>query len=108
MPRDAKALEGELNAKIREWWKQYDEGKGSSSNVIVEKGASDDQDLWDDVPVIDSKLVVETTIIFEQVLGVELQSNLIKPGGYGSIDELITDIVPKMIEFARQQDLVKD
>lgn len=108
MPRDAKAVEDELNAKIREWWNQYDKGEGSSSNVTVEKGASEDQDLWDAVPVIDSKLVLETTIIFEQMLGVELQFNLIKPGGYQSIDELIADLVPKMIEFAQQQDQVKD
>jgi hypothetical protein len=47
-------------------------------------------------PAIDSKRVVDATAITKRVLGVELPPAIIKPGGYTSCDEMITDIVPKL------------
>lgn len=47
-------------------------------------------------PAIDSKRVVDATVVTKQVLGIELPPQIIKAGGYGSCDEMIADIVPKL------------
>ncbi|MDP3172956.1 hypothetical protein [Phenylobacterium sp.] len=45
---------------------------------------------------IDSKRVVDATLITEEVLGIELPPEIIKPGGYDSCDAMIADLVPKL------------
>src|SRR5687768_1172600 len=45
-------------------------------------------------PAIDSKRVVDATIVTEEVLGIELPPEIIKAGGYASCEELVADIVP--------------
>lgn len=47
-------------------------------------------------PAIDSKRVVDATVITKKVLGIELPPQIIKAGGYGSCAEMIADIVPKL------------
>ena len=47
-------------------------------------------------PAIDSKRVVDATVITKKVLGIELPPAIIKPGGYASCEEMIADIVPKL------------
>jgi hypothetical protein len=47
-------------------------------------------------PAIDSKRVVDATVITKQVLGIELPPEIIKPGGYNSCAEMVADIVPKL------------
>jgi hypothetical protein len=47
-------------------------------------------------PAIDSKRVVDATVVTKQVLGIELPPEIIKPGGYNSCAEMIADIVPKL------------
>jgi hypothetical protein len=47
---------------------------------------------------IDSKRVLDATLITEEVLELELPPELIQPGGYDSFDEMIDDIVPKLRE----------
>jgi len=48
------------------------------------------------LPAIDSKRVVDATVITKQVLGIELPPAIIKPGGYNSCAEMVADIVPKL------------
>ncbi|GJL87168.1 MAG: hypothetical protein DHS20C03_08770 [Minwuia thermotolerans] len=47
-------------------------------------------------PAIDSKRVVDATVITEQVLEIELPPEIIRPGGYDSCEDMIADIVPKL------------
>jgi len=47
-------------------------------------------------PAIDSKRVVDATVITKKVLGIELPPEIIKAGGYDSCDEMINDIVPRL------------
>ncbi len=47
-------------------------------------------------PAIDSKRVVDATVVTKKVLGIELPPAIIKPGGYTSCEEMIDDIVPKL------------
>ncbi len=47
-------------------------------------------------PAIDSKRVVDATVITKEVLGIELPPKIIKPGGYNSCAEMVADIVPKL------------
>lgn len=47
-------------------------------------------------PAIDSKRVVDATVITKRVLNIELPPQIIKPGGYASCEEMISDLVPKL------------
>lgn len=47
-------------------------------------------------PAIDSKRVLDATLITEGVLGIALPPEIIKPGGYESCEAMIEDIVPKL------------
>src|SRR6266568_3364249 len=42
-------------------------------------------DLWDRMPVVDSKAVARLTHVFERHLGIPLNTKLIRPGGYKNI-----------------------
>jgi len=58
-------------------------------------------------PAIDSKRVVDATIVTEKVLGIELPPEIIKSGGYASCQEMIDDIVPKLKKVFTGQIKVK-
>ncbi|TPJ38874.1 hypothetical protein FJ434_22825 [Mesorhizobium sp. B2-5-13] len=45
-------------------------------------------------PAIDSKRVVDTTVITEEILGIELPPEIIKPGGYNDFQEMVDHLVP--------------
>ena len=47
-------------------------------------------------PAIDSKRVVDATVVTKKVPGIELPPAIIKPGGYTSCAGMIDDIVPKL------------
>jgi hypothetical protein len=47
-------------------------------------------------PAIDSKRVVDATVVTKLVLGIELPPEIIKAGGYANCEEMIVDIVPKL------------
>lgn len=47
-------------------------------------------------PAIDSKRVIDATVITKKVLEIELPPQIIKAGGYASCEEMIADLVPKL------------
>lgn len=47
-------------------------------------------------PAIDSKRVVDATLITEEVLGIELPPEIIKAGGYESCEAMLDHIVPRL------------
>lgn len=95
----ADAIAGE----IRSWWAQecsdWDAAVTGAALPLLPSAA----DLWDDMPVVDSKAVARTSPIFERHLGVPLDVKLIRPGGYASIDDVIVDLVSKMETAAQAQ-----
>lgn len=88
-----------LERDLRDWWSAQE--RAYERLLELSKG-KDDADLWNSMPTIDSKAVTLTLPIFQKHLGIPLDVRLISPGGYGTIDDLISDLVPKMIgEAAR-------
>lgn len=79
-----------LRTEIESWWATSEENEGFDMQ-------ENDTDIFDDLPEIDSKIVPLTSPIFEKHLGVKLNLNLIRKGGYESIDHLITHLVPRML-----------
>jgi len=81
-----------LERELREWWEQRNEDWESTSESKPEG------ELWEDTPEIDSKEVVKAGVRCEEHLEEEFDPSIIREGGYDSIDDLIDDIVPKMME----------
>jgi hypothetical protein len=93
-----------LAADLREWWNaeasDWDQIVGAKDNPSSESAV----DLWDDMPVVDSKVIARTSPIFERHLGIPLDVKLIRRGGYGTIEEVIADLVPKMTDLAKSSE----
>ncbi len=86
-----------IAADLRKWW---NEEAADWDELVNAHDVGDvlDTDLWDDLPEVDSKAIARTSPVFERHLGVALDVKLIRRGGYGSIEEVIIDLVPRMVE----------
>ena len=76
-----------LEAELRAWW----EVEQADWDALV-TGDTADSDLWTPMPTVDSKTVARMSPIFERHLG-RFNVRDIRPGGYGSIDEVIQHLV---------------
>src|SRR5438128_1508837 len=94
---------GALADELRSWWSQ--EGQDWDAAVIGTDSRSlpGGDDLWDDMPKVDSKAIARSSPIFVRHLGAPLDVKLIRPGGYASIDDAIADLVPKMAAVAAKK-----
>ena len=91
----------ELDQRIRAFW----EAESADWDMMIDGEAEPSEqagelDLWGMMPAVDSKATARTAPIFNDVLGITLDVNLIRPGGYDSIDEMIEHLVPAMIDKA--------
>ena len=87
----------ELAADIRSWWAQEQEEWDKEILGGTAGSGEGDDSLWNDMPTVDSKTVARMSPIFENRLGRPLDTKLIRPGGYGSIEDVIAHLVPRMI-----------
>lgn len=85
---------------LKLWWEQECEDWDALVEGVDPKELLGGEDLWDWMPVVDSKAVARTSPIFERYLGIPLDVKLIRRGGYKSIDEMVRDLVPKMLGTA--------
>jgi aspartate-semialdehyde dehydrogenase len=91
---DEKGLEDELAS-----W--HEKLQSDSSKLAGLVSAGPEGGLWEGMPTIDSKVVTETSPIFERHLGIPLDVTCIRPGGYTSFRDLVSDLVPKMKKLAQ-------
>ena len=78
-----------LETDLRRWWREECE----EWDTRVVGGDMAHEDLWAGMPVGDSKTVARMAPLFEKHLGIPLDVRRIRPGGYGSIDEMIRHLV---------------
>ncbi|MFB1064841.1 hypothetical protein [Natrinema sp. H-ect4] len=88
----------ELERELRDWWNQRNEEWGSGKD----DGLVEDGGVWSHMPEIDSKEVTRAAPVCEKHLDIDFDPSMIREGGYGSIDDLIDHLVPKMIEEAQE------
>lgn len=90
----------ELEQEFREWWKQKNERWESDGG-----GATESEELWDHMPAIDSKAVIRAgASVSEGHSNVQFDPTMVQPGGYSSIDGLVDDLVPKMLEGSQEKE----
>ena len=78
---------------IRNWWHQEEESWSEEN-----PGEESENDIWSSVPKIDSKTVVKALLEIEEKTNIKVNEEKIKKGGYESIDELLEDLVPKILD----------
>ena len=84
----------ELIADLESWFEE----ESASIDDEIEKGApaGTGGSIVGVGPAIDSKRVLDATHITKKILDIDLPPEIIKPGGYGSCEEMIADILPKL------------
>lgn len=89
---DAKAQE--LTKELKAW---FDEETAAIDGSILDDAPSGTGgSILGIGPSIDSKRVVDATLITEKVLGIDLPPEIIKPGGYESFEAMIDHLVPRL------------
>ncbi|MFZ5629140.1 MAG: hypothetical protein ACOY5B_08415 [Spirochaetota bacterium] len=100
-----KQVSEDLADAIRAYWKEEEavwesQVEGNSPSPEGSEG------IWDSMPAVDSKAVARMSRIFEEHLKIPLDVNLIKSGGYESIDEVIENLVEIMVQKAAEKSLI--
>ena len=100
--RSDSALRERLSQALREWYSH----ETADWDALVESGSDTgsgvaDSNLWDSMPTVDSKAVARTSSIFEEHLGRPLDVKLIRPGGYDSVEKMISHLVPAMMDVSQ-------
>jgi hypothetical protein len=83
-----------LKAELISWFEKETSAIDAAVDAKAPSGAGGS--IVSVSPAIDSKRVVDATIITEEILGIELPPEIIKPGGYESCDAMINHIMPKL------------
>lgn len=79
---------------LKQW---YDEETAAIDGSVVSAAPSGSGgSIISARPAIDSKRVVDATLITEEVLDIELPPEIIKAGGYESCEAMIDHIVPRL------------
>ncbi len=83
-----------LVAALEAWFAEETESIDGSIEAAAPSGSGGS--ILSVRPAIDSKRVVDATVVTKRILEIELPPEIIKPGGYGSCAEMIVDLVPKL------------
>jgi len=84
----------ELVAELEAWFEEETASIDGSIEAAAPAGAGGS--IMSVRPAIDSKRVVDATVVTKRVLEIDLPPELIKPGGYASCEEMIADLIPKL------------
>ena len=83
--------EQKLLAELQGWW---DEQLGNGDPFAAPKPPSGT--ILDAVPLVDSLAVVEALVLIDKYLPFTVHPTVIRPGGYDSFEDMITDLLPKL------------
>jgi hypothetical protein len=83
-------VEAELLSELRRWHDERQDDPDAPQPNPHTAGA------FAHLPQIDSKAVATASPIINKYLGVRLDVKHIRRGGYGSFEELVGDLVPKL------------
>ncbi|MCA1811172.1 MAG: hypothetical protein LC623_04065 [Halobacteriales archaeon] len=89
-------LQEALAAALLQWHQEQKEVQ----DFLTPKPDDRDADLWDNMPEIDSKQALGSSHVFKSILGIDLDTRLLRPGGYRTIQHMIDELVPKMLDLA--------
>lgn len=83
-----------LVAELEAWFAAETESIDGSIEAAAPSGSGGS--IMSVRPAIDSKRVVDATVVTKKVLDIDIPPEIIKPGGYASCEEMIADLVPKL------------
>lgn len=84
----------QLTTELEAWFEE--ESASIDGSVVADAPSGTGGSIISTGPAINSKRVIDATVITKKVLGIELPPEIIKPGGYDSCEEMIADIIPKL------------
>jgi len=88
-----------LKDALRKWWQDQQAAWPKGPSTCPEG----EEDLWSDMPEIDSKAVARTAPLFKEHFGIGLDVRFIRHGGYRSLEDMVNDIVPNMVKKIKER-----
>jgi hypothetical protein len=83
-----------LIKELKDWFDN--ETAAIDGSIVADAPSGDGGSIIGNTPPIDSKRVLDATLIVEEVLGFELPAEIIQPGGYASFDEMVAHLIPQL------------
>ena len=80
-------------ARLAEDLRQYWNEERTKWDAQVASDEIAGEDLWADMPAVDSKAVARMSPLFKRHMGRSLDVRSIRPGGYRSIEDVIQHLV---------------
>ena len=85
--------EDDLTADLRTWW---DDEVADADDPFGDPRPARTGTIFEVVPAVDSLGVVTALITIEKHVKFEVPPRIIRPGGYRSFEEMISDLLPKI------------
>lgn len=95
----------QLTKGLSDWF--VEETKPIDDGILTAIPSGTGGSILDVKPAIDSKRVLDATIVTEEVLGIKLPPAIIRPGGYGDLEAMLNDIVPQLRRLFIGEPIVK-
>jgi len=84
-----KAIEADLSAQLFDRLQE-------EMDMLAFEIHDESNDLYEDLPVVDSKAVVKLSPLVEKMTGRKIDVKWIKKGGYDSKEEAVSDLLAKI------------
>ncbi|WP_152643303.1 hypothetical protein [Anaeromyxobacter sp. PSR-1] len=87
-----------LNGALSDWYDEACKTFDDSVDEVLGKGKGNSAaplTIWDEMPAIDSKDAVGALLVIEEETGLQLPADLVRPGGYSSVEDLAADLLSK-------------
>lgn len=90
-----------LAADLRGWW---DAEVGGADDPFAAPAAASKGTIFDVLPAIDSLGCVTALLTIEKHVGFEVPPKVLRRGGYSSVDDMTSDLLPKVRVLAERRE----
>lgn len=88
------AQEPLLRAALEDWYD--DEGEAIDADIVGGAQSGAGGSMMTVGPAIDSKRVLDASAVTQQIIGIDIAPEIIRPGGYDSKEQMLEHLIPEL------------
>jgi hypothetical protein len=94
--RQAQFPQKTIEAALIKWWAEEALERSDDPFAPVPNTSGT---IYELLPSLDSLTIVRSFLVIEKILEINVPVSLVKPGGYHSREEMLTDLMPKLRRY---------